>query len=1232
MPSQPVQLTEVPGYAGVFSCPVLDSISVGIILEYGILCCTASAHYRQAHTRPGMKIFTTAQISKMLDDYVLFPGNLNEIDPPAYPTPPLLFLPTHSGLMCPVCDEKKLPPFYWRTRNRGSSHFVQCHSDCMWRLEHAIPVELQSFSEAYSLRRDFRVTSSLINASQEKNVANGVSHSDLSKSFILHSTKASAPPLTTMSTLKEVAPFPLWSGWGAFMAGKDPALAQAWVTLPKQGPLHRILQSVQLLFKNLLTEIGRSPVALRKQLTDEEGSGGTDPLIALQSQESQQRYADTWAGILIFAISAWRKQQDQQRNHPTFHLCSNQKSWLGIAWAYANKTPGHAAARESILGLSVSLWLPDSVHHILKDMFNEPVMQFAVFSNVLADGSLQDPSVISSSMARIKYVMRISTLFWMIQHGEKESLPSNWMSTHINQTLRAATVSPFSSIYAAMGAAKKYPNDKSGAPKANWADDNYQTLLLNGEPCNLPQLRSANAALLDEIDAGLSSLLKGATPEGLGLNIMPDMKLHDSISNTATDYSFLSEPSNNFRTLEDALAVHILGSPESTSFQSGLDMRGKIIWKQDGVLDYLALHAATMKKMICSWQMLGGPPSRGEETTTLQLHNSAHKFRSILVVKGRLVAIVTYNKAGTQTRADKAVAHAFPAVVLRQFLIMNVLIRPFVCQLVHAKFGPEKQYIQQQYVFAAFGKIVTSEELSATLTEFFSKRMNCPRIGINMHRHAMIKIHEHYLPSTAELLESFAAVPDTMAGHSTRTGIAHYGLNSEERHMFLSSTLSKFMTMSALSWPLVLSRSHLLDSELKNASVVGGRVEQDHNSGNLSLAIPVATIVQQTVQTILPQIQDALVQNQSQTLAFVQEMFRNAFPSSTYPGQIIPPAVGPKHLVLLQRLTKNQNAVWKSPGQGQAMAYVLERQHSLLCVLPTGGGKSVLFTGPPLVEPGFTLVLAPLVALLQSYQAQLNGRADLAVNTWTSDLVVNEGLVLASLDDSEHPLFANWVLAAKDSKVLLRIVIDEGHLALTASYREIMGLVHRLVRYGVQLVVLSATVPPMHQNALCKAFGDPSWAVVRETTQRPEIAYCIVQMRNPNLALQALETHVNFFRPKIVLGETMLIHCRTVEHCKQVSRKLGAPVYHGGMSTQDRARVFQNWQSGMCPVLIATTAFGAGVHTDHCRVVFHYGAPWGMLEYGQETGRAGRDGSGVEMSCQNFAGDCLLQADSGGNF
>ncbi|QRW12379.1 hypothetical protein RhiLY_11378 [Ceratobasidium sp. AG-Ba] len=775
-----------------------------------------------------------------------------------------------------------------------------------------------------------------------------------------------------MSTLKEVAPFPLWSGWGAFMAEKDPALAQARVTLPKQCPLHRILQSVQLLFKNQLTEIGRSPVALRKQLTDEEGSGGTDPLIALQSQESQQRYADTWAGILIFAISAWRKQQDQQRNHPTFHPCFNQKSWLGIAWAYANEIPGHAAARESILGLSVTLWLPDSEHHILKDIFNEPVMQFAVFSNVLADGSLQDPGVISSSMARIKYVMRISTLFWMIQHGEKESLPSNW-------------------------------------------------------------------------------------------------------------------------TLEDALAVHILGSPKSTSFQSGPYIRGKIIWKQDDVLDYLALHAATMKKMICSWQMLGGPPSRSEETTTVQLHNSAHKFRSILVVKGRLIAIVTYNKAGTQTRADKAVAHAFPAVQ------------------VHAKFGPEKQYIQQQYVFAAFGKIVTSEELSATLTEFLRKRINYPRIGINMHRHALIKIHEHYLPSTAELLESFAAVPDTMAGHSTRTGIAHYGLNSEERHMFLSSTLSKFMTMSALSWPLVLSRSHVLHSELKNASVVGGRVEQDHNSGNLSLAIPVATIVQQTVQTILPQIQDALVQNQAQTLAFVQEMFRDAIPSSTYPGQIIPPAVGPKHLVLLQRLTKNQNAVWKSPGQGQAMAYVLERQHSLLCVLPTGGGKSVLFTGPPLVEPGFTLVLAPLVALLQSYQAQLNGRADLAVNTWTSDLVVNEGLVLASLDDSEHPLFANWVLAAKDSKVLLRNDFDEGNLALTASYREIMCLVHRLVPYGVQLVVLSATVPPMNQNALCKAFGDPSWAVVRETTQRPEIAYCIVQMRNPNLALQALETHVNFF-------------------------------------------------------------------------------------------------------------------------
>ncbi|KAG9091146.1 hypothetical protein FRC06_000694, partial [Ceratobasidium sp. 370] len=1054
-----------------------------------------------------MRVFTKNQVADILRLYDIFPDQLNRIKPPKFPTAPVPFLPVHKGFMCPICVENDKPPFFWRSQNRATIHFTTEHSDCMWHEHDGISVELQSFSPADNLRCDFRVTSALISASQQT-PAHGppVSHAQLGKALISSWTTAQPPRPSPTVTLKEISPFALFSGWSHFMADKNPACTQAWVDLPDGGPLHRIVQSVQILFKTLGTQLPRIPIALRKQLTDEEGSGGSDALVELQSAQSQVRYSNAWAGVLTFVMRIWKKQQGGSGDVPTFPLTHNQRSWIKNAWGYAEKTPGHGSARDIILGLSAALWRPETTTHIMKDMFDEPVQQFVVFSNVQPDGSFEDPAAISSFLAWIKYIMRISTLFWVISKQDKDEFSTSWITTYIQQTLRASHISPFSSVYGSMGTAVRYPNAKGGVPKAMWAPDDYNTLLLAGEPCSLPLLRQQTAALLDEIDDGIASLLKGASPAQLGLVLNPNMVIVDNTSNTTTGYSFLTEDRNPFKDLKHALGIHILGNEDSSEIQSGLDANNHIVWREKGILDYLELHAKVTKDMALSWHLTGGQPSRGEESTTLQLHNAAHKFRSIVVVKGQLASLLTYNKIRTQIQADRAVAHAFPWVVLKQFLTMNVLVRPFASQLVGIKFGLERQYIQEQHVFSFFGQNITAEHLSQSLVAFFSRRLNCQKVGLNMHRHAVVKIQEHHMPAAAKTLAPVTAMTDAQAGHTSITAVGNYGLNAEERHMFLSNTLAKFVYVSTLWWPIVLPASHLTADELGRASLAPGKLSMPADTATPTSLSPssINQVVQQTMGAFIPQIQDALARNQAQTLAQVQEMLRQAFPTTPPTSLNSGPELEIKHLALLKRWAGSQSASWKSPGQSKALSYILQaKERSLLCVLPTGGGKSFLFECLPMIEHGITVVFSPLVALRQSYRLQL-ARMPYQVYDWDPNHQPNEGLLLASIDDLNNPDFMPWAMQAKQNGTLNRFVVDEGHLAITQLFRPVMKELPMLVKVGVPLVVLSATVPPVHQAILQKAYGDPDWNVVRESTQRAEISYHIAKLQGPEAALVAI--------------------------------------------------------------------------------------------------------------------------------
>jgi hypothetical protein len=400
-----------------------------------------------------------------------------------------------------------------------------------------------------------------------------------------------------------------------------------------------------------------------------------------------------------------------------------------------------------------------------------------------------------------------------------------------------------------MGFAVRYPNPKAGVPRAIWALDNHNTLIVDGQNWHIPTMRNRIAGLVDEIDAGLTQLLKGATPEELGLHLTAGMRIRDDTSNTSTGYCFLDDGQNGFKEVEHALAVHILGHDDGLDFHRGLDNQKRIIWKDQGILDYLELHAAVSNKMALSWHLVGGQPSRGVESSTIQLRNSQHRFRSVLMVNNQLISVVAYNKTGTQVRSDKAVAHCFPWALARQFLVMNALVRPFVCQLTRIKFGPQRHSIQHNSVFATMGKEMSADLLSKLLVTFFEDRMDCRNIGLNAHRHAVIEIQRKLMPAAADPLARALAVVDAQAGHSSDTAALYYGLDSDERRTFLSTTMTKFLLVSMLWWPVVLPAQYLTEVELHGAA--GASRQLDRDPGQAAIPAQSADITEATAKLVM---------------------------------------------------------------------------------------------------------------------------------------------------------------------------------------------------------------------------------------------------------------------------------------------------------------------------------------------------------------------------------------------
>ncbi|MEB9903752.1 DNA helicase RecQ, partial [Bacillus cereus] len=309
-------------------------------------------------------------------------------------------------------------------------------------------------------------------------------------------------------------------------------------------------------------------------------------------------------------------------------------------------------------------------------------------------------------------------------------------------------------------------------------------------------------------------------------------------------------------------------------------------------------------------------------------------------------------------------------------------------------------------------------------------------------------------------------------------------------------------------------------------------------------------------------------------------------------------------------------------GQDETIKNVLDGKDTV-CIMPTGGGKSICYQIPALVFEGTTLVISPLISLMKDQVDTLvqNGISATYINSSISIAEANQRIQLAKqghykllyvaperLDSME---FVDQLI---DMKIPM-IAIDEAHCISQwgHDFRPSYLHIHRILDYLPEkplVLALTATATPQVRDDICNTLEINQENTIMTTFERENLSFSVIKGQDRNAYL-ADYIRQNQKESGIIYAATR----KVVDQLYEDLMKAGVSVskYHAGMSDIDRNEQQELFLRDEVSVMVATSAFGMGIDKSNIRYVIHYQLPKNMESYYQEAGRAGRDG--LDSTC-----------------
>ena len=315
--------------------------------------------------------------------------------------------------------------------------------------------------------------------------------------------------------------------------------------------------------------------------------------------------------------------------------------------------------------------------------------------------------------------------------------------------------------------------------------------------------------------------------------------------------------------------------------------------------------------------------------------------------------------------------------------------------------------------------------------------------------------------------------------------------------------------------------------------------------------------------------------------------------------------------------------------QESVVKNILEKKDCFV-IMPTGGGKSLCYQLPALVQEGTAIVVSPLIALMKNQVDAIRGISSVNGSAHVMNSSLNKTETAQVKSDIRNGItkllyVAPESLSKKDTIDFFKSVkisflaVDEAHCIsewghdFRPEYRNLRVILEQF-KQSIPIIALTATATPKVQEDIMKNLKISKAQVFKASFNRPNLYYEVRTKTN-----QVDSDIIRFVKQNS--GKSGIIYCLSRKRVEELAQTLqvngiNALPYHAGLDAKSRVSHQDQFLKDDCDIIVATIAFGMGIDKPDVRFVIHHDIPKSIESYYQETGRAGRDGG--EGHCLAF--------------
>jgi hypothetical protein len=794
----------------------------------------------------------------------------------------------------------------------------------------------------------------------------------------------------------------------------------------------------------------------------------------------------------------------------------------------------------------------------------------------------KEPGNYNSFLSGLTWVVQL-VIFYASVSREKGGAGTTleWIQEYCERFLQPETETPMGELLGWRLLLFTVSKEVVGSHQAHWdADERILTygdtdLSMEHVPqLLLSELQQARQLLYDELMFGVEHLPR-----------IHAWALRDNLDADAFGWSFAQHRENAalLQGSATALLTAIQASkPLRDSFlQTAAD--GTKAWRAKALAQYEAVVEEFLKRLLVLVHIASGQPLRESELFSVTWRNTQRR-RHVYLKHGLAMLYTTYHKGQQQTGKYKDNIRFLPAAVgdlLLDYLIWVIPLR----QVFLRQSAPAA--VIAPYLWWKDGKVWADNRLTQCLRQACA-RASVPALGIASWRQMTVNIVKTKFAADApcfddvegphatedadaEEIEADIRAMTRQRNHSTRTVNRAYANQQNSNFGNVWDGLIRRSLRASALWRDFWKLDALF------APAGGGKRKRDG------------------AEPDGPQLLKQIAMG-------VYRRRRTKWSAAALLNEA-------------RRLYGSTTLQWKSAAQERAMATVMSGTEQVVVVLATGEGKSLLFMLPcTLPDAGVTVLILPLVSLRGDLLRRVR---ELGIDhlVWTPGETRDAPLVFVSVEAASSKSFLAYAYKRAALGDLRRIVLDEAHLTITASdYRRPMVDLALVRGVRTQFVYLTATLPPAMQAAFEAQNHLVNPKVIRASTNRRNLFYLVQRATGPGSlfeegarkARDAWENSrlLNQARDKIIL------YVRTKEGAAALAKLLYCPQYTADIGTaKEKEELLRTWLASLDqPYIVATSALSAGFDYAHVRLVIHISEPTSLVDFAQESGRAGRDG------------------------